>query len=342
MGMLIAGAWTEEDRRIRDGIFVRHKSECGEGLSPHALGRSLSEPGRFHLIVSLSCPWSHRTLMMHRLKGLEERVPVHIAGGPRVEGYALNQGHVWLVPGTDVPIRHLHQLYRLSDATYTGRATVPVLWDAKEACIVSNSSATIMRAFDAAGTPIGLASWTFLPTPFLSDIDALNDDIDRELSNAVYRAGFAERQDEYERAIDAVFSMLDRLEQRLSCRRYLFGTVNTEADWRLFATLVRFDAVYGPHFRCTRRRLVDYSSLWGYARDLYGYQCIASTVDFQAILEGYYRYDGQHNPFGIIGTLPEMNWRARHHRAALGQAELVDWTGERIPIDPETLQPIAR
>ncbi len=340
MGMLVKGRWTNDDRQIQEGVFVRHVSECGQDLEPEMLGASLSEPGRYHLIASRSCPWSHRVLIMHRLKGLDDHIPVQIAGGPRVEGYAVDQGQTWPVPGSDARIRHVHQLYSLSASAYTGRATVPVLWDAAAGCIISNDSARIMRSFDVARVQKGLAAFTFLPKHLLGEIDALNDDIDRGLSNAVYRAGLAERQAAYDEAVITVFTMLDRLEQRLACCRYLFGAVITETDWRLFATLVRFDTVYATHFRCTRKRLIDYPHLWGYLRDLYGFRGIAETVDFPAILEGYYRYDGAHNPFGIVAALPDVNLRARHDRAALGPAKLTGRTGKAVAIEPTTLQPI--
>ena len=337
MGMLVAGTWTDDDRQIREGAFVRHASECGAGLGADEVGASLSEPGRYHLIASRSCPWSHRALIMHRLKDLDDRIQVQIAGSPRLEGYAVDQGRSWAVPGADVRIRHVHQLYSLSDPAYTGRATVPVLWDAAEGRIVSNDSATIMRAFDAARSENLSAEFTFLPKPLSGEIDALDDEIDRDLSNAVYRAGLAERQEAYDDAVTAVFAMLDRLEQRLAGRRYLFGAVITETDWRLFTTLVRFDAVYATHFRCTRRRLVDYPHLWDYARDLYGWNGVADTVDLPAILEGYLRHDGRHNPFGIIAALPDIDWRARHERRALGPAKLARWTGELVTMEPTTL-----
>ena len=340
MGMLVAGTWTDDDRQIQDGAFVRHASECGLGLGADEVGASLSEPGRYHLIASLSCPWSHRTLIMHRLKGLDDCIQVQIAGGPRREGYAVDQGRSWAVPGSDARIRHVHQLYSLSDPAYTGRATVPFLWDAAAGRIVSNDSATIMRAFDADRSEGVSAEFTLLPAHLSRQIDALDDEIDRDLSNAVYRAGLAERQDAYDDAVTAVFAMLDRLEQRLTSHRYLFDAVITETDWRLFATLVRFDTVYATHFRCTRRRLVDYPHLWGYARDLYSFWGIAKTVDFAAILEGYYRHDGRHNPFGIIAALPDVNWCARHDRAALGPAMLTRRTGEVVTIEPTTLQPV--
>ncbi|MGI9500680.1 MAG: glutathione S-transferase family protein, partial [Geminicoccaceae bacterium] len=304
MGMLVAGQWTVEDKIIQEGAFVRRASSCRQDLGVDIIKALPSEPDRYHLIASLSCPWSHRTLIIRKLMGLEDKVHVQIAGGPRVEGYAVDYGRSWRVPGTDQYIRHVHQLYSLNDPAYTGRATVPLVWDARTGRIVSNSSATIIRAFDAVQFETGAADFTFLPRHLLDEIDAINDDIYRDLSNAVYRAGLAERQEAYDDAVNAVFAMLDRLEERLQSRRYLFGAVITEADWRLFPTLVRFDAVYGTHFRCTRRRLVDYPSLWGYARDLYGWKGIAETVDFSAVLEGYYRYDGNNNPFSIIAALP--------------------------------------
>ncbi|MEM7025946.1 MAG: glutathione S-transferase C-terminal domain-containing protein [Pseudomonadota bacterium] len=333
MGMLVDGRWRDEDRQIEDGAFVRAASRYSEDLVEDIAGALALEPGRYHLVASLSCPWSHRTLIVRALNGLAAKVPLQIAGGQRVEGYPIDHGRNWRVPGTEQSILHVHQLYSLSDPSYTGRASVPILWDAQQLRIVRNDSAAIMRAFDAARCH-GADDFTLVPAELRDAIDTVSACIYRNLSNAVYRAGLAERQDAYDEAVDSVFRTLDRLEDRLSSRRYLFDVI-TEADWRLFTTLARFDAVYATHFRCTRRRLTDYPNLWGYARDLYGWRGIAETVDIGAILDGYYRNDGS-NPYGIVAAPPDVDWRAAHGRAELGDARLMLRTGRVVTVEPST------
>lgn len=303
MGMVIDGRWSDTDSVMVNGRFVRPQSVYAGVIGQDVVAAIAAEPGRFHLLASLSCPWSHRTLVLRAVKGLAAAVPVHIVGGPRVEGYAVNGGALWTVPGSKTRIRHLHQLYTLSDASYTGLSTVPVLWDSRRLCIVSNESARIVRAFDAAGSGPGL-----YPAPLQAAIDALNDRLQRHLSNAVYRAGFAETQQAYDEAVGEVFDTLDWLEARLADRRYLFGDEITETDWRLFPTLVRFDAVYHGHFKCSRRRLVDYPRLWAYARDLYARPGVAQTVDVEAIRVGYYLNDRGINPHGIVAVAPAVDW----------------------------------
>lgn len=201
------------------------------------------------------------------------------------------------------PLRHMHQLYTLTDPTYTGRVTVPVPWDAAYQRIVSNDSATITRSLGSIASEDGLV---LVPADREAEIDALNDQIHHGLANAVYEAGKA--QDVYDEAVGRVFSTLSMLDQRLTDRRYLFGEALTETDLRLFATLVRFDAVYATHFHCTRHRLTDYPNLWPYARTIYNWPGVAETVDFDAILYGYYANDGVRNPFGIIAERPMVDW----------------------------------
>ena len=322
MGMLVDGRWTDEDRTIAGGVFVRAASVYWGDVGGAAAAALWVEPGRFHLIASASCPWSHFATIVWQLKGLADTVPLHIAGGARVEGYPVNGGAPWRVPGTDKRIVHVHELYALSDPDYTGRATVPVLWDSRTRRIVSNESVAIARAFDGAVDPKDSRDFTMRPAALGGAIDALNARIHDGLANAVYRAGLAQRQDAYDEAVAQVFATLDMLDDRLADHRYLFGATITEADWRLFATLVRFDAVYHTHFRCTRRRLVDYANLWPYARDLYAWRGVAALVDFAAIREGYYRNDGVHNPFGIVAAAPDADWSAPHGRAVLGPAEV--------------------
>jgi len=337
MGMLIAGRWSDQDRFIEAGAFVRHASCYRESLGAATIAAIEEQPGRFHLIASLSCPWSHRTTIVRALKGLEASIPLQIAGGERVQGYPVAGGKPWRVPGTERGIVHLHELYALADPDYTGRATVPLLWDSETRRIVSNESAAILRALDAVREREGNVDFTLRPETLLVEIDRLNAWLQQELSDAVYRAGLAQRQEAYDEAVTRVFAALDALERRLATRRYLFGSVVTETDWRLFATLVRFDAVYHTHFRCSRRRLIDYPSLWSYARDLYAWRGMAALVDFAAIREGYYRNDGVHNPFRIVGAAPEADWLAPHGRETLGPAQVALRNRALQEIVPERL-----
>lgn len=340
MGMLIDGIWTDEDRIVDQGAFRRPASVYGDDIPAELVEALGSEPERFRLIASLSCPWSQRTLLAKRLKGLDA-LPSQIAGGPRLEGYAVNGGAPWAVPGVDAAIAHLHQLYSLSDPGYTGRVTVPVLWDGRNLRIVSNESAKIMRALDAIRPPRDTPDFTLVPTALRDEIDALNERIHVGLSNAVYRAGFAQAQSAYDEAAAQVFATLDELEARLATRRYLFGATIAETDWRLFPTLVRFDAVYHVLFRCSRRRLVDYPNLWAYARDLYVWRGAAETVDFDVIRDASYRNDRTTNPFGIVALAPDADWQAPHGRDRLGPARIALRAGGTAVVEPATLRVLA-
>lgn len=338
MGMLIDGRWSEEDRVIQDGAYRRPAGGFDGEIDAATVTALRMAPGRFHLIASMSCPWSHRAMLVRRLKGLQGCIPMQIAGGERVQGYPANGGDSWAVPGADTTIVHLHQLYALSDPTFTGRVTVPVLWDAQEQRIVSNESAKIIRAFDAATGE--RPDFTLVPDTLRDAIDDLNRHLYEGLSNAVYRAGFAEAQSAYDAAVTEVFETLNGLETRLSDQRYLHGAAITESDWRLFPTLVRFDAIYHVLFRCARRRLIDYPALWAYARDLYGWAGIAETVDFDIMRAASYRSDRTNNPTGIVAVAPDVDWRAPHGRETLGPAQIMRRTGESIVIDPTTLEPL--
>lgn len=334
--MLVDGRWTDTDHNIVAGRFMRPDSVFSGALGDVA-ERLRAQPGRYHMVASASCPWSHRTLLMRALKGLQSCVALQLAGGERKQGYAVAGSALWTVPGTRKRIRHLHELYTLSDPHYSGRATVPVLWDSQARRIVSNESAQIIRAFDSAGADEE-GAFTLSPSALRDRIDALNAEVHTGLSNAVYRAGFAQRQDAYEESVESVFAQLDRLEQRLADGRYLFGQTITEADWRLFPTLIRFDAVYHGHFKCARRRLVDLPHLWAYARDLHAWRGVAATVDWAAIREGYYRHDRSINPFGIIPAPADADWSATHGRERLGPARVTLVSGREVDIDPATLQ----
>lgn len=339
MGMVIDGQWVQEDRIYENGGFKRQVSVFNAPPDRDLAKSVRAEPGRYHLIASESCPWSQRTMLMRNLKGLEEVMPLQVAHGPRIEGYAVNGGAPWQVPGSERRIIHMHELYSLADPQYSGRSTVPVLWDRAGQCIVSNESARIMRLLDAVPAEQGGLDFTLLPRELISDVDALNQRIQSEFSNAVYRAGLARQQDVYDRAVVEVFSVLEDLELRLAERRYLFGAVLTEADLRLLPSLLRFDSVYHGYFRCSRKRLTDYPNLWAYTRDLYGWRGVADMTNFQAIREGYFLNDGDGNPFGIIPVAPEIDWLEAHGRDDLSPACLTSRGGEVFAVDPANLSP---
>ncbi|MEM6617428.1 MAG: glutathione S-transferase C-terminal domain-containing protein [Pseudomonadota bacterium] len=301
MGMLIDGKWDENaDGSMVDGAYRREQSTLRSSITATVIQDLAKSEGRYFLVASASCPWSHGAVIALVLAALTDAIKIQWAGGPRIEGYGF-------LPGGPIPdratLQHVHQLYTATDAAYTGRATVPVLWDAQKRHILSNSSADIIEAFDAASVATNL--W---PSDRKGEVRELIQFIFDGLSNAVYRAGKSQRQDEYDEAVDTVFRTMDALEARLEDRKFLFGEELTAADIRLFATLVRFDTVYATHFRCTRRRLVDYPMLWRFTRWIYQMPGIKETVDFDEIRFGYYVNDGSHNPFGIVGQQPEIDW----------------------------------
>ena len=331
MGMLINGQWSSDiDRFMQDGAFVRESS--GFDLDPSfcltASGSLLS--GRYLLIASLSCPWSHRVLLVRALLGLQSCLPLCHAVKPRIEGYGLADCRA-LDDASGVSPIHLHQLYSRSDPGHTGRATVPLIWDRLNGCICSNSSARIMRGLEIAGGKVGIQ---LAPDHLIAAIDRMNARIFEKLANAVYRAGLAIQQPAYDAAVADVFATMDWLEDHLAHNRYLLGSLISEADLCLFPTLVRFDTVYATHFRCTRRRLVDYPALWAYAREVFSWPGVAGTVDQKAIQEGYFLNDGDHNPHGIISLLPDVDWTEAHGRERLGPAEIWTHDGKARAIDP--------
>ncbi|MDJ0684971.1 MAG: glutathione S-transferase C-terminal domain-containing protein [Alphaproteobacteria bacterium] len=310
MGMLIDGEWRADvDRFLQDGVFIREASMLPSATAADLAARLSERPAPI-LVASLSCPWSHRVTLVKAVKGLHQ-IPVAIAGEPRTEGYRLTESGGAILGGDG--LRHVHQLYRATDSTYSGRATVPLLWEARSQSILCNESATIARALDLASP-----SWRLAPGAQTDALDALSARLYNGLSNAVYRAGFATAQNAYDDAVTEVFATLDWLEDHLTTRRCLLGQQVSEADLFVFATLARFDSVYGPLFRCTRRRLVDYPALWAYARDVYSWPGVADTVDFQANLRGYFLNDTDNNPHRIVPKLPNIDWDAPHDRAALG------------------------
>jgi putative glutathione S-transferase len=281
-----------------------HAGPTGKGGFPAA-------SGRYRLYVSLACPWAHRTLIFRALKDLEKHIAVTV-----VDPLMLENG--WELKDPSEPLEFLYQLYLAADANYEGRVTVPVLWDSEGHTIVSNESADIIRMFNSAFNHLTENTLDFYPASLRERIDAFNDHIYSTINNGVYRAGFATSQHAYKKAFESLFESLDWLDNHLAHHRYLLGTELTEADWRLFTTLVRFDAVYFGHFKCNLRQLRDYSSLSGYLRDLYQYPGIAQTVDFAHIKQHYYGSHPTINPTGIVPLGPELDLHAPHGRDQLG------------------------
>ncbi|MCZ4282880.1 glutathione S-transferase C-terminal domain-containing protein [Kiloniella laminariae] len=342
MGMLVKGLWQEEDQIIQSGVFVRPASIYAQEIPTEVIQGLIREPGRYHLIASGSCQWSHRAVILRHLMKLQDYIPLHLAHGPRLEGYAINGGADWQIPGSQkiplsrdgIRIKHLHQLYSHSVPDYTGRVTVPLLWDSWQQKIISNESAMIMQAFDATSAfliPAGV-DYSFFPAKLESEMKELDQRIYHRLGNGVYRAGFAQSQEAYDVAIDDVFSELDELENHLRENRFLFGDIITASDWKLFTTLVRFDSVYYHLHRCTKQRLIDYPSLWSYSRELYSWPVIFSSVDFSMIRDASYKNDTSHNPTGIIPVAPAADWLAPHNREKLSSAMIMTRSGEKIPL----------
>ncbi|WP_339863705.1 glutathione S-transferase family protein [Paremcibacter congregatus] len=327
MGLLIDGNWHDQwyDTKANEGRFVRQDSQfrnwvTADGAAgPTGKGGYRAEAGRYHLYVSLACPWAHRTLIFRAIKGLDSMISlsvVHPLMGK--EGWTFEKG-AGVVGDPLHGAKRLHQVYRAAQADYTGRVTVPVLWDKKTRTIVSNESAEIIRMFNSAFDEIGAASGDYYPQELRGEIDALNARIYDTVNNGVYKAGFATRQEAYEEAVGPLFDSLDWLDDILSRSRYLTGAQRTEADWRLFTTLVRFDAVYVGHFKCNLRRIIDYPHLSGYLRDLYQQPGVADTVNMDHIKQHYYQSHDMINPTGVVPLGPMLDFMTSHNRHILGQ-----------------------
>jgi putative glutathione S-transferase len=326
MGKLIDGVWHDVwyDTKKSDGRFVRRDSQFRNWVTADGSSGFAAEPGRYHLYVSLACPWAHRTLIVRRLKGLEDLVPVSVVHWHMAE-------HGWVFEdseqgGDDCTgdrlggRSYLHQVYTDAQADYTGRVTVPVLWDTRTNTIVNNESSEIIRMFNGAFDAWGDAGLDLYPAELRAEIEAVNETVFHTVNNGVYKAGFATSQAAYEEAVDALFATLDDLEARLARQRYLIGDRLTEADWRLFTTLLRFDPVYHGHFKCNRRRLVDYPNLWAYTRELYQMPGVAETVNFHHIKHHYYVSHRTINPTGIVPKGPDIDFTEPHGRDALKAA----------------------
>ncbi|WP_028624365.1 glutathione S-transferase family protein [Pseudomonas sp. Ant30-3] len=324
MGLLVEGRWHDQwYESSKDGAFQREQAQRRNWVTadgtpgPSGVGGFAAEPGRYHLYVSLACPWAHRTLILRKLKGLDSLIDVSVVSYLMLEnGWTFDQSHGSTGDKLD-DLSFLHQRYTADTADYTGRVTVPVLWDKQQNRIVSNESAEIIRMFNSAFDELTGNKLDFYPAPLRAEIDALNDRIYPAVNNGVYRAGFATSQQAYEEAFDEVFAELDRLEQLLGANRYLVGEYLTEADVRLFTTLIRFDAVYHGHFKCNLRRIADYPNLSNWLREMYQWPGIAETVDFTHIKNHYYGSHKTINPTGIVPKGPEQDFAAPHDRARL-------------------------
>ncbi|OYR22111.1 glutathione S-transferase family protein [Brucella thiophenivorans] len=322
MGLLVDGKWQDVwyDTDSTKGRFERSKSQFRNWITqdgsagPTGEDGFKAEAGRYHLYVSYACPWAHRTLIFRALKKLESVISVSV-----VDALMADEG--WTFYGTTgstgdelFGAKRLHEIYTRADPNYSGRVTVPVLWDKQRNTIVSNESAEIIRMLNSAFDKFGNASLDFYPQDLRSEIDAMNDFVYPNINNGVYRAGFATTQDAYEEAFEQLFNALDKLEDTLSKQHYLTGSRLTEADWRLFTTLVRFDQVYVGHFKCNLRRIADYPNLWNYTRDLYQVPGVAKTVNMEHIKGHYYRSHKTINPTGIVPVGPEIDFLAPHDR----------------------------
>ncbi|MHA7062812.1 glutathione S-transferase family protein [Azospirillum argentinense] len=315
MGLLIDGRWHDQwyDTKNSGGAFVRPETQFRNWVRADGSTPFQPEAGRYHLFVSLACPWAHRTLILRKLKGLEDAIGVTV-----VDPLMREEGWTFPEPDPITGSTRLHEVYTKADPTYSGRVTVPVLWDRKTGTIVSNESAEIVRMLNREFDAFGDASLDFYPAELAEEIDRLNAFVYDRVNNGVYKAGFATNQEKYEQAFDALFAALDELDERLGGQRYLLGNRQTEADWRLFTTLVRFDAVYVGHFKCNLRRIADYPNLSGYLRDLYQVPGVAETVDFHHIKRHYYASHTMINPTGVVPKGPALDLDAPHGRDSVG------------------------
>jgi len=328
MGLLVEGKWQDRwyDTKSTGGKFVRSHSQWRDFVTVDgkpAEGRTRgfkAEPGRYHLYVSLACPWAHRTLIFRALKKLQDIISVSVVHHYMGENGWTFRTEDGATGDTLYGLDFLHQIYTMADPTYSGRVTVPVLWDKKEKTIVSNESSEIIRMLNSAFDEWGDASVDFYPEALRGEIDAVNDLVYPSINNGVYRAGFATTQAAYEEAFNELFAALDTLEDRLSRQRYLVGNTLTEADWRLFTTLVRFDPVYVGHFKTNLRRIADYPNLSNYLRELYQVPGVAGTVNMLHIKAHYYGSHTGINPTGIVPLGPVMDLDAPHNRGKLLKA----------------------
>jgi putative glutathione S-transferase len=326
MGLLVDGVWQDEQyaERAPTGRFVRpatrFRNWITEDGSPGSTGEGgfPAGRGRYHLYVALACPWAHRTVIMRELKGLTDVVSLSVVEplyGPHGWRFGTSPG---TIPDTVNGASELIEIYLRADPRYSGRVSVPALWDKERRTIVNNESAEIIRMLNGAFGRFTNVRTDYYPEHLREDIDRINAFVYENINNGVYRTGFATTQEAYEEAFHALFDALDEIEQRLSRQRYLVGGEITEADWRLFTTLIRFDAVYHGHFKCNLRRIIDYPNLSNYLRDLYQQPGVAATVNMDHIKRHYYGSHRHLNPTGIVPLGPQLDFSAPHDRAKFG------------------------
>lgn len=324
MGMLVDGKWQDiwYDTKSTDGKFVRSESQFRNWITadgsagPRGESGFKAEKGRYHLYASYACPWAHRTLIFRALKGLDKMIDVSFVHWLMAEnGWTFEADDEGIVGDKLFQSDYAYQIYLKADSNYTGRVTVPILWDKKTNTIVSNESSEIIRMFNTAFDGLGAKEDDYYPLELQVDIDELNERIYHTVNNGVYKAGFATSQHAYDEAIYPLFETLDFLDKRLATSRFLLGDQPTEADWRLFPTLFRFDPVYVVHFKCCRKRIKDYEHLSGYLRDLYQWQGIAGTVHLDHAIKHYYMSHKMINPNGIVPISQFEDLMLPHGRA---------------------------
>lgn len=315
MGLVVNGKWHDKwDYNNDEGEFIRQESQFRNWITvdgsagPSGEGGFKAEANRYHLYVSLACPWASRALIMHSIKGLEKLISVSIVHPLMLEnGWTFEPGE-GVIADPVINAEYLYEIYTHVEPDYSGRVTVPVLYDLKQDKIVNNESSEILRMLNSAFDNIGAKEANYVPEELLSEIDAINEKVYDTVNNGVYKAGFATKQQVYEEEVTKLFDELDELEERLSDNRYLLGDRITEADWRLFPTLIRFDSVYYGHFKCSVRRLTEYKNLWRYTRELYNHPGVSETVNFKHIKEHYYRSHKHINPTGIVPEGPKLDF----------------------------------
>lgn len=323
MGLLVDGRWVDQwyDTESTKGRFVRSQSAfrnwvtADGGAGPSGTGGFKAEAGRYHLYVSLACPWAHRTLILRKLKNLEDKISISVVHWLMLErGWTFDEGE-GVIQDPINNAKQLYDVYLAANPAYSGRVTVPVLWDRSSGTIVNNESAEIVRMLNSAFDELeGVRPLDFYPTALRDEIDQINDRVYTTLNNGVYRCGFATTQEAYEEAVAPLFETLDWLDDLLAERRYLTGHSITEADWRLFTTLLRFDSVYYSHFKANLRRIVDYPNLWPYTRDLFQQDQVESTVNFSHIKSHYFGSHRAINPTGIVPAGPRIDFLEPHGR----------------------------
>lgn len=324
MGKLVDGQWHDVwyDTKSSNGKFQRKDAQFRNWVTadgsqgPNGEKGYAAESGRYHLYVNLACPWAHRALIFRTLKGLEEAISVSVVHWEMKEnGWEFKSGDLGSTEDHLYGSNYLYQIYTKADPNYTGRVTVPVLWDKKEQAIISNESSEIIRMLNSSFDAFATKDVPDLyPQDMREAIDHVNDLVYHNINNGVYKNGFATTQEAYEEAYQALFNVMDNLEERLNSQKYLAGDHLTEADWRLFTTLLRFDPVYYGHFKCNKKRLVDYPNLWALTRELYQYQGVAETVNIPHIKAHYYGSHGTINPTGIIPVGPDIDFTQPHNR----------------------------